>query len=239
MKIAVAGTGYVGLSLSVLLSQYNHVEALDVIKEKVDLINNKQSPIVDEYITKYLKEKNLDLHATLDYKEALEGADYVVVSTPTNYDSEKNYFDTSSVEDIINKVNKVNSNAIIIIKSTIPVGFTENAKTNFNNKNIIFSPEFLREGKALFDNLYPSRIILGEDSERAKIFAGLLQDAAVKNNIDTLFVSSSEAESIKLFSNTYLAMRVAFFNELDTYAEVRGLNTKQIIDGGRNGSQNR
>lgn len=231
MKITVAGTGYVGLSLAVLLSQHNEVTALDVVPEKVELINNNKSPIIDDYITKYLAEKELDLTATLDYNAALKDADYVIVSTPTNYDSEKNYFDTSSVDDILEKVTKINSDAVIIIKSTIPVGFTEEARIRFDNKNIIFAPEFLREGKALYDNLYPSRIIVGEDSERGRIFAKLLQDAAIEDNISTLFVSSSEAESIKLFSNTYLAMRVAFFNELDTYAEVRGLDTKQIIDG--------
>lgn len=231
MKIAVAGTGYVGLSLAVLLSQHNKVMALDVIPEKVDLINSKKSPIVDDYITKYLTEKELDLTATLDYEVALEDAEYVIISTPTNYDSEKNYFDTSSVDDILEKVTRVNPAAVVIIKSTIPVGFTEQARSRFNNDNILFAPEFLREGKALYDNLYPSRIIVGEDSKRGHVFAELLQEAAIKENIPTLFVSSSEAESIKLFSNTYLAMRVAFFNELDTYAEVRGLDTKQIIDG--------
>lgn len=231
MKIAVAGTGYVGLSLAVLFSQHNKVMALDVIPEKVDLINSKKSPIVDDYITKYLTEKELDLTATLDYKVALEDAEYVIISTPTNYDSEKNYFDTSSVDDILEKVTRVNPAAVVIIKSTIPVGFTEQARSRFNNDNILFAPEFLREGKALYDNLYPSRIIVGEDSKRGHVFAELLQEAAIKENIPTLFVSSSEAESIKLFSNTYLAMRVAFFNELDTYAEVRGLDTKQIIDG--------
>lgn len=231
MNIAVAGTGYVGLSLAVLLSQHNTVTALDVVPEKVELINNKKSPIVDDYISKYLAEKELDLEATLDYKLALQDADYVIISTPTNYDSEKNYFDTSSVDDILEKVTRVNPDAVVIVKSTIPVGFTEEARTRFNNNNIIFAPEFLREGKALYDNLYPSRIIVGEDSERGHVFAELLQEAAIEDGIPTLFVSSSEAESIKLFSNTYLAMRVAFFNELDTYAEVRGLDTKQIIDG--------
>ncbi|MBG1236739.1 nucleotide sugar dehydrogenase [Lactiplantibacillus plantarum] len=231
MKITVAGTGYVGLSLAVLLSQHNKVMALDVVQDKVDLINNKESPIVDDYISKYLVEKDLDLTATLNYQLALENADYVIISTPTNYDSGKNYFDTTSVDDILEKVTKINPNAVVIIKSTIPVGFTEEARRRFGNENIIFAPEFLREGKALYDNLYPSRIIVGEDSERGRIFAELLQKAAIKKDIATLFVSSSEAESIKLFSNTYLAMRVAFFNELDTYAEVRGLDTKQIIDG--------
>ncbi|MGK4179951.1 nucleotide sugar dehydrogenase [Lapidilactobacillus dextrinicus] len=231
MKITVAGTGYVGLSLAVLLAQHNSVKALDVVKEKVDLINQGKSPIIDEYISEYLEKKQLDLVATLDYKYALQDADYVIISTPTNYDSAKNYFDTSSVDDILDKVTGINPSAVVIIKSTIPVGFTEKARERFNNNNIIFAPEFLREGKALYDNLYPSRIIIGEDSDRARLFVGLLQDAAIKENISKLFVSSSEAESIKLFSNTYLAMRVAFFNELDTYAEVRGLDTKQIIDG--------
>ncbi|APX71965.1 nucleotide sugar dehydrogenase [Companilactobacillus allii] len=231
MKIAIAGTGYVGLSLSVLLSQHNEVHALDIVPEKVKMINEKKSPIIDDYISKYLKEKNLNLHATIDYKEALGNVNYIIISTPTNYDSDKNHFDTSSVDDILAKATDINPNATIIIKSTIPVGFTENARIKFNNPNIIFAPEFLREGKALYDNLYPSRIVVGEQSNRAKIFAELLSEAAIKNDIPTLFVSSSEAESIKLFSNTYLAMRVAFFNELDTYAEVRGLNSKQIIDG--------
>ncbi|MGJ0383379.1 nucleotide sugar dehydrogenase [Lactiplantibacillus plantarum] len=231
MKITVAGTGYVGLSLAVLLSQHNEVTALDVVPEKVELINNKKSPIVDDYISKYLVERELTLKATLDYEFALHDADYVIISTPTNYDSEKNYFDTSSVDDILEKVTVINPDAIVIVKSTIPVGFTEEARIRFDNNNIIFAPEFLREGKALYDNLYPSRIIVGEDSDRGHVFAKLLQEAALKADIPTLFVSSSEAESIKLFSNTYLAMRVAFFNELDTYAEVRGLDTKQIIDG--------
>ena len=231
MKITVAGTGYVGLSLAVLLSQHNEVTALDVVPEKVELINNKKSPIVDDYISKYLVERELTLKATLDYEFALHDADYVIIATPTNYDSEKNYFDTSSVDDILEKVTVINPDAIVIVKSTIPVGFTEESRIRFDNNNIIFAPEFLREGKALYDNLYPSRIIVGEDSDRGHVFAKLLQEAALKADIPTLFVSSSEAESIKLFSNTYLAMRVAFFNELDTYAEVRGLDTKQIIDG--------
>lgn len=231
MKITVAGTGYVGLSLAVLLSQHNEVTALDVVPEKVELINNKKSPIVDDYISKYLAERELSLKATLDYEFALHDADYVIIATPTNYDSEKNYFDTSSVDDILEKVTVINPDAIVIVKSTIPVGFTEESRIRFDNNNIIFAPEFLREGKALYDNLYPSRIIVGEDSDRGHVFAKLLQEAALKADIPTLFVSSSEAESIKLFSNTYLAMRVAFFNELDTYAEVRGLDTKQIIDG--------
>lgn len=230
MKIAVAGTGYVGLSLSVLLAQQNKVVAFDIDSEKINLINKKRSPIVDTYISKFLSQKNLNLIATCDYQLAIRDADFVIIATPTNYDSNENSFDTSSVEDILNKVKTLNPNTTVIIKSTIPVGFTEKMRQRFN-ENIIFAPEFLREGKALYDNLYPSRIIVGENSKNAHIFAKLLQQAAIKENISTLFVSSAEAESIKLFSNTYLAMRVAFFNELDTYAEVRGLNTKQIIDG--------
>jgi nucleotide sugar dehydrogenase len=231
MRITVAGTGYVGLSLSVLLAQDNEVVALDVIQSKIDLINNKKSPIVDEYISKYLKEKDLNLVGTTDYKMALSDADIVIISTPTNYDTDKNYFDTSSVDDILGKVSSLNKNAFIVIKSTIPVGFTEKARKRFNNDNIIFAPEFLREGKALYDNLYPSRIVVGDKSKRGKEFASLLENAAIKDDVPVLLVSSSEAESIKLFSNTYLAMRVAFFNELDTYAEVRGLSAREIIDG--------
>lgn len=231
MKIAVAGIGYVGLSLAVLLAQNNEVKAFDVVEEKIDLVNNRESPIVDKYISKYLKEKNLNLEATLDFKKAISGSDYVIIATPTNYDPQKNYFDTSSVDDIVSKATKINPSATIIIKSTIPVGYTEKIKKQYSNQNIIFSPEFLREGNALYDNLYPSRIILGSSEERAHEFASLLQDAAVKENIAVLFTSNSEAESIKLFSNTYLAMRVAFFNELDTYAEVRGMNPKNIING--------
>ena len=225
MKIAVAGTGYVGLSLATLLSQNNEVVALDVIPEKVEMINNRISPIQDEYIEKYLK-------ATLDYKEAFEGARFVIISTPTNYDEEKNFFDTSSVEDIIQKVISMNDdNIVMVVKSTIPVGFINNMKEKYNIDNIMFSPEFLREGKALYDNLYPSRIIVGEKSDRAKEFAGLLKSACLKDGVVVKYMNSTEAEAVKLFANTYLALRVAYFNELDTYAELKGLNTKDIIDG--------
>lgn len=231
MKIAVAGTGYVGLSLAVLLSQKNEVVALDVIPEKVDMINNKKSPIKDAEIEEYLESKNLNLRATLNYKDAFKDARFVVVCTPTNYDDEENFFDTSSVEDIIKKVISMKIDTTIVIKSTIPVGFVEKMKKKYNYENIMFSPEFLREGKALYDNLYPSRIIVGEKSQRAIEFAGLLQENALKEDIPVKFMNPTEAEAVKLFSNTYLALRVAYFNELDTYSEIKGLNAKDIIDG--------
>lgn len=231
MKIAVAGTGYVGLSLAVLLSQKNEVVALDIIKEKVDMINNHISPIKDKEIEEYLKTKELNLKATLDYKEAFKDTKYIIISTPTNYDEEKNFFDTSSVEDIIKKVKDMNIDTTMIIKSTIPVGFVEEMKHKYQLDNIIFSPEFLREGKALYDNLYPSRIIVGEKSKRAEIFANLLKECSLKDDVEIKYMNNTEAEAVKLFANTYLALRVAYFNELDTYAELKGLNTKDIIDG--------
>ena len=233
-NIAVAGTGYVGLSIATLLSQHNHVTAVDIIPEKVDLINNRKSPIQDEYIEKYLAEKVLDLTATLDGETAYKNADFIVIAAPTNYDSKKNFFDCSAVESVIELVLKVNPDATMIIKSTIPVGYTESVRKRYNTKNIIFSPEFLRESKALYDNLYPSRIIVSCDDdsrEKAEIFAKLLQQGAVKENIDTLFMGFTEAEAVKLFANTYLALRVSYFNELDTYAESKGLNTQEIING--------
>lgn len=237
MKIAVAGTGYVGLSLATLLAQHNEVKAVDIIPEKVELINNKKSPIQDDYIEKYLAEKDLNLVATLDAEMAYKDAEFVIIAAPTNYDSKKNFFDTSAVETVIKLVMQYNHNAIMVIKSTIPVGYTKSIREKTGSKNIIFSPEFLRESKALYDNLYPSRIIVGTDLEDERLvkaahtFAGLLQEGAIKENIDTLFMGFTEAEAVKLFSNTYLALRVSYFNELDTYAEMKGLDTQQIING--------
>jgi len=237
MKIAIAGTGYVGLSIATLLSQHNEVVAVDIIPEKIEKINNKISPIQDEYIEKYLSEKDLNLRATLDAKSAYKDADFVVIAAPTNYDSRKNFFDTSAVEDVIKLVMECNPNAIMVIKSTIPVGYTTNIRNKFNCDNIIFSPEFLRESKALYDNLYPSRIIVGTDMQNSKLveaantFAKLLQEGAIKENIDTLIMGFTEAEAVKLFANTYLALRVSYFNELDTYSEIKGLDTQQIING--------
>ena len=231
MKIAVAGTGYVGLSLATLLSEKNEVVALDVIPEKVDKINNRISPIKDEYIEEFFKTKELNLSATLDFKEAFQDAEYIIISTPTNYDDVTNYYDTSSVEDIIEKVISMEIKTTMIVKSTVPVGFIDNMKAKYHIDNIIFSPEFLREGKALYDNLYPSRIIVGEKSERAEKFANLLKDAALKNDVVIKYMNNTEAEAVKLFANTYLALRVSYFNELDTYAELKGLNTKDIIEG--------
>ena len=231
MKIAIAGVGYVGLSLATLLSQYNEVVALDIIEDKVDKINSKISPIEDKYIEKYLRTKKLNLRATLDYKDAFCNADFIIICMPTNYDEKNNFFDTSLVEEIIEKIKNMKISTTIIIKSTVPVGFTEKMKRKHNMNNIIFSPEFLREGKALYDNLYPSRIILGDKNEQAKKFADLLKESSLKKDVTIKFMKSTEAEAVKLFSNTYLALRIAYFNELDTYAEIKGLNTKNLIEG--------
>lgn len=231
MKIAVIGIGYVGLSLATLLSQYNEVVALDIVKEKVEKVNNRISPIEDECIKEYFKTKQLNLRATLDYKEACEGVDFIIICMPTNYDENTNFFDTSLVEEMINKVRELQTSATIVIKSTVPVGFTEHIKTKYKIDNVIFSPEFLREGKALYDNLYPSRIIVGDETEKAKEFANLLKEASLKENVIVKFMKATEAEAVKLFSNTYLALRIAYFNELDTYAEMKELNTQNLIEG--------